>query len=440
MHDRIVEFLKTQDRGASSQELVFKVLKLKNSPPELCDKLVSAAIGNDPRVLQRPDGEWTLYRDPALSTSSHYAAIKSVPARVSHWRQWQGMIVRLVDDRGCIVLDRNHIDNTLKDVLRQLEDKVLIFEGFGNQLTLFKRAFLDLMHVDCPNQIVILKEVLQARFNDRRFNSPQDIAAFFKTPQLENATLQEEASAFCDQIEAFLQQVEIDAKDEDPAPAFDFSGVDFDQAFIRNLPKCPGVYLMYDRDNQLLYVGKAKNLHQRVSSYFRTKAAETPRLELLLSKLYRIDYEIKGSELEALLSEQRLIQKFNPPVNRQMEVKERPHRRKHRYERILILPSTHDKVILYCMHPENGLLRIALRRNLSNKNNVKKVIQRFFFDQFPQKSRAIEAYKIALSWLSDHEEEINSIDMRQVPTAEQAMKLIGDYVRFSLETKAVHQY
>ncbi|MBD3383737.1 hypothetical protein GF407_02320 [candidate division KSB1 bacterium] len=436
MHDRIVEFLRMHDRGASSQELAFKVLKLKNCPPELCDKLVSAAVADDPRLFQRPDGEWTLHRNPTFSP--RYAAIRSVPARVSHWRQWQGMIFWLVDDRNCIVLDRNHFDKDLKDVLRRLEDKILIFEGFGNQLTLFKRAFQDLLHSDCPNQIVILKEVLQTRFNDRRFNSSQDITAFFKTPQLENATLQEEASAFCDQIDAFLQQVPMDTKDEDP-PAVDFSGFGFDQAFIRNLPKFPGVYLMYDRANQLLYVGKAKNLHQRVSSYFRAKAAQTPRLEVLLSKLYRIDYMTKGSELEALLCEQRLIQKFNPPVNRQMEVQERPHRRKHRYERILILPSTNEKVLLYCMHPENGLLMVSLQQNLSNKNIVTKVIQRFFFDQFPQKPGAIEAYKIALSWLSDHEEEVNSIDMRQVPTAEQAIKLIGDYVRFSLESKAIHQ-
>lgn len=89
----------------------------------------------------------------------------------------------------------------------------------------------------------------------------------------------------------------------------------FDQkTFLKSLTTRPGVYRMYDVDDAILYVGKAKNLKNRVSSYFRSTALEVKTIALV-AKISRIDVTVTSSETEALLLEQSLIKELSPPYN-----------------------------------------------------------------------------------------------------------------------------
>ena len=84
--------------------------------------------------------------------------------------------------------------------------------------------------------------------------------------------------------------------------------------FLKTLPTRPGVYRMYDDKDEILYVGKAKSLKSRVSSYFRSTALEGKTLALV-AKIARVEYTITASETEALLLEQSLIKEHKPPYN-----------------------------------------------------------------------------------------------------------------------------
>src|SRR5271168_5117879 len=81
----------------------------------------------------------------------------------------------------------------------------------------------------------------------------------------------------------------------------------------KKLPETPGVYIMKGADGQVLYVGKAANLRRRVSSYF--ERPHDVRIETLVSKIVKIDYEKTDTALEALILEAELIRKFVPPFN-----------------------------------------------------------------------------------------------------------------------------
>jgi excinuclease ABC subunit C len=85
-------------------------------------------------------------------------------------------------------------------------------------------------------------------------------------------------------------------------------------AFVRNLTELPGVYQMYDAAGALLYVGKARNLRKRVSSYFRDRG-HGAKTEALVSRIAEIQVTVTGSETEALLLEQNLIKSQHPPFN-----------------------------------------------------------------------------------------------------------------------------
>lgn len=90
---------------------------------------------------------------------------------------------------------------------------------------------------------------------------------------------------------------------------------DFDRkTFLKSLTSRPGVYRMYDEQGEILYVGKAKNLKNRVSSYFRSTALEVKTMALV-AKIAHIEYTITSSETEALLLEQSLIKELKPPYN-----------------------------------------------------------------------------------------------------------------------------
>ncbi|WP_457933563.1 excinuclease ABC subunit UvrC [Pseudomonas sp. SA195] len=90
---------------------------------------------------------------------------------------------------------------------------------------------------------------------------------------------------------------------------------DFDSsAFLASCSGRPGVYRMFDADAKLLYVGKAKNLKKRLSSYFR-KTGQAPKTAALVAKIAQVETTITANETEALLLEQTLIKQWRPPYN-----------------------------------------------------------------------------------------------------------------------------
>ena len=83
---------------------------------------------------------------------------------------------------------------------------------------------------------------------------------------------------------------------------------------IKNVPNKTGIYQYYDKNKALLYVGKAKDLKKRVSSYF-TKKHEHPKSRILVSKIQDIKYVVVETEMDALLLENNLIKKHQPKYN-----------------------------------------------------------------------------------------------------------------------------
>ncbi|MCG8761290.1 excinuclease ABC subunit UvrC [Tenacibaculum finnmarkense] len=83
---------------------------------------------------------------------------------------------------------------------------------------------------------------------------------------------------------------------------------------LKTLPTSPGVYQYFDNDEVIIYVGKAKNLKKRVSSYF-TKTHENGKTRILVKKIARIEHIVVSTETDALLLENNLIKKYKPRYN-----------------------------------------------------------------------------------------------------------------------------
>jgi excinuclease ABC subunit C len=87
------------------------------------------------------------------------------------------------------------------------------------------------------------------------------------------------------------------------------------QEYVKSLPPVPGAYLFRDKEGRVIYVGKAKNLKKRVSSYFLNKQFENNKLRVLVKQIRKIDHIVVDTESDALLLENNLIKEYQPRYN-----------------------------------------------------------------------------------------------------------------------------
>ena len=87
------------------------------------------------------------------------------------------------------------------------------------------------------------------------------------------------------------------------------------QEELKKLPHSPGVYIMHDNQDTIIYVGKAIDLHNRVRSYFRKIVGRGPQIDKMVSLIARFEYIVTDSELEALVLENNLIKEHSPKYN-----------------------------------------------------------------------------------------------------------------------------
>jgi DNA polymerase III epsilon subunit family exonuclease len=118
------------------------------------------------------------------------------------------------------------------------------------------------------------------------------------------------------------------------------------RALAHGAPARPGVYLFRDRHEQVLYVGRARDLRARLRSYFRSER-QRPAVEAALGAVERIEWRLLGSELEAGLEELRLIRELRPPANA----------RSVRPDRYVYLRARGDRIVVSSTQGELGPIR-----------------------------------------------------------------------------------
>ncbi len=91
-----------------------------------------------------------------------------------------------------------------------------------------------------------------------------------------------------------------------------------DRAWLKDVPRKPGVYIMHGQQDEIIYVGKAKNLRERLSSYYSEPLGYTRKMDGLVETMSRIETVVVGTELQALILESQLIHRYQPRYNTAM--------------------------------------------------------------------------------------------------------------------------
>jgi hypothetical protein len=162
-------------------------------------------------------------------------------------------------------------------------------------------------------------------------------------------------------------------------PPLDWSRFAFDRRSLREIPAVPGTYQFFDREGELIYAGKSRNLHRRVGSYFRAAARRSRRVRRLLESLHRIEIEPEGSELEALLHEAELIRTRAPRGNVQRRVRKRAGRAS-RVNSILILEPAAPPLVLRAYLLREG--RLVDKVGIGPRGGGLQRIERLLDDHF----------------------------------------------------------
>lgn len=140
--------------------------------------------------------------------------------------------------------------------------------------------------------------------------------------------------------------------------------------FVKGFPDKPGVYMMRDEKGEIIYIGKAKSLKKRVSSYFRHDHFASPRLKKLVETIRDISTMRTESEIEALLLENRLIKQYQPFFNVDLKMNER-------YAYIKITAEKYPRILVTRVKIDDGARYIGPYVRVQEVRGLLRLVERY---------------------------------------------------------------
>ncbi|MEK6635024.1 MAG: GIY-YIG nuclease family protein [Planctomycetota bacterium] len=498
MQDKIYEYLKSQKTGATSNELVEQVLKIKGSPPVVSEKLIQTAIAGDRRFSLDEHNLWKVIERGITPLSESEFVFLSILTmeRVDKLR----IIIeisaqKLIDDK---ITERFHtfvnpgssvipsiqlpadiaqeikecgvsVEKAVRSLLNFIGDAVLVGYDISssiNQLNVVLNRSSE--NIETPS--LCLKYLVKKLIPDLHPKSLNDVAAFFKLSTIDTRRTENEVFTIseifsrCKELleeQGFCTLEEVLEFQYPDIEYVDFSKYAFDRSFLYAIPRKPGIYKMKAKNGDVIYVGKAKNLRVRVSSYFWNTADRLQKIKDLLNSLYTVEYELAGSELAAMLLEYRLIKQYQPRLNQQLEVRERATRYGNLKNFIAILPSSLEKSLeLFFVKDGLPLQRYEILKNAVNFSEVERILDKMYCEfagangRSPLRAKVLldaniqddntltdietGEMDIVLSWVDTNKDRVTYINTDAICRKEECLRLLKDYIRDEETTQKKH--
>lgn len=469
VQEKIYAYLKSKKTGAASSELVDQVVRIKGASPGVGEKLIRTALSGDRRFTLDERLLWQIIEKNGTPISDAELVVVSLfTARLAGK---YGIIVEISAQKfkgnkltehfhtfinpGASMLASLHLPDDVEQEIKQgvpVEKGVLALSHFfgdailvgydihamGHQLN----AILGKTQETIENQVLCLKLLTKKLIPALNQKSLSDLMLFFKLPTIDTPNTEKEVSNMvniftrCRELVEAQKIVTIEALLEFQYPAVmsvDFSKYAFDKAFLWSIPQSPGIYQMKDKSGKIIYVGKAKNLKDRVGSYFWNTTNCLEKLANLLNAVYTIEFEITGSELAAMLLEYQLIKQYRPLFNQQIEVHERNARYGSLKNFVLILPSTVGNCSeLFFVKEGQPVQRYELLRDAADLSGVEEILAEMF-EQHSEPDGLTEdetaEMDIVLSWVDANKDFVNYINIDVAGNQDACLKLIKDYIR-----------
>ena len=443
--DRIYAFLEQRDTGVHADVLAYEALGLHGAHGSIADKVVRAAIDDDPRFVCDRSGMWYL-RPPGQGKTLRevsffcFGLIPSADAEVyvlAGRKVQMGARETLFPPVQVRMGDREGILDSYAEGMRDAIPVGFQWSRMRRDLNRLSRLMMDKDVVD--SGICLFR--LGRRFcPDVRLHSVEDLASAMGMSFVSDRGAEGEASLQADILLHLLERCEgvglntIEAVTAalypDPIPIH-FDAYAFDEAFLSSLPELPGVYIMRDREGGVIYVGKAVNLRRRVGSYFARRSERPEKTQQILDRIWSMEVETVGSELEALLLESKLIALCQPEFNTQLDVHKRDAELGNLKNIVLILPSAEQECVeLFCVVDSTSFAQVRARKDLWGWEAVERTLHEFyFFAELESDLETGDSFEILKSWMVAKRDAINWVDMDRLGSSDNAFRIVREYVQ-----------
>jgi hypothetical protein len=442
-------FLREKGGSATTEEIAAELLKMPNAPLAGVDSLVQSMCA-DQEIQQTAPHVWEICSECSEEhTSDGWILLTTVPASCHHWSSLQAVLMAEMDGIQCV---ERHIISRAQGLAEQdwlqlsniFGDRLVMIEGLANQTFTVKSGLKSFARKE-PLIISLLK-VVRNLIADQPVRTSNEMAQILKAECYEWPEPEKQLDQLIQNAQACLDILNVNHPDRllpllaESRKEFAFDRFAFNRDDVNAVPALPGIYLMKDARQKVIYVGKAKNLARRLMSYFVPGMQRNEKMQAIHQQLVDFEFESLGSELEALLKEWETIQKYDPPINRQVNVHQRSHRQAERYERILFLPAKDPRdVQIYFLHPTGGFTQ-CLYHNERQMTQLTSCVRDVFFKPLPVSKQDKTRCEICWSWLSETKSSGHSLDMRGITLESEALRLINDHINsFRSDTERVIQ-
>jgi len=467
MQEDIVAYLREHPEGVSSQLLAELFLKFKNPEPALAHCAISAILKNDKRCRTNKKHEWfaEIKQDTKSTLRNNlftavYCLIDSSnkPDKLFYISLWN-----IFENQSSIFnswLTRNipssqdfppvefapdnrsgqcrTIEQSIKNLYQILDGRVPVFFSYSDYSTV--KHTLSLYGFCLTDDYILLSELLQAavipvmkplsfesvcQTLNHQIISSTDIR---KAPEHFTCILRELFESLLEKgiesremLEYLLSKDSVDW----------FKDKEFDLNTIQSLPPGAGVYGFKDKNDQFIYIGKAKNLRRRLSGYFRTSNESPEKLNQLRTSSHKLITYQCGSELEAIIYEYRLIRKHRPALNSQVDINERPGPYTPVPDSIIVLPHAREnRQMLFFLRQNQKIIMKPVEIPVHDNASLQNEIENYFFKgTLKAEPTDFPEIELATRWIKNNRDVLNFIDVYNYCDAQETMDVLAELIR-----------
>ncbi len=407
--DQIAQFLAEKPHGVLCTEIARRFLRMSDPSAAQAVVVVSALLGEDCRFIELGRGLWTagegeLPADSEISAKRENEVLLFGAARRS--ADGSTSSIGLIRVEGGEAIEDSYVQR-LADPRCASPDAASLAEHA--QIILFSAAGpFRFSQGASPFRLRWWAEKL---FPGRSFQVIGDLAAYLGHPFLDDESALGDARLTRDLYERLRESHGA------PAPSDGLGTPPGEIPFLREggdtmlgeLPESPGVYRMRNGAGDLLYVGKSRSLRSRLENWFHGFRNLPETKQKMICEVVKIDIEQVGSDLEALLLEERAIRRENPQWNEQREVHTGNSGGRRMADRVLFLPAVDERFItLLLIRTDGAVCPYRLRRGTRKSTALGKKLCRFFVDRSGTPTR--QAHTIAERWLHANRNSVTALD------------------------------
>lgn len=437
---QIGEYIKAEKQPIAAVEIAERFLHLKNANPAIASELVDKILKPVTAFRKTSGGAWTIEESEPGNAGICMVVCKIHPEFVSKYQMQRIYLDKFVESEflGTIDLavDYSNLPALMAQITTFISDWPILLDGFGNQRSNFVWLLRQFGKNENDRPVFSLSRIVKRLFPDASISSADDMARLLLgtyEADSPNAGFEGYKAQVLQTME-MLQEQDINSIDAlvrfnvSRAAPVNFERYAFDDNFVKSLPKSPGVYLMRDKSGRVIYVGKAKNLHQRLQSYFVTTEQLDSKHAGIREQMYSLETLDAGSELEALLMEYDLIQKYNPPINRQFDVHQRSGSRAAQHPQIIFLASSREKCVKVLFLSSNSCEMLGVSNNKDEIMQLRSKVRRLMEKSGAAETTVNAKIEIIQSWLQRHKNQVSSIDMRMITSIDEALRLVSQHI------------